>query len=83
MRLAGARLTKEGEIVLTAERFRTQERNRADAVARLVDLIARACEVDKPRRPTRPTLASKDRRHTAKSVRGGVKAMRGRPRQDD
>jgi ribosome-associated protein len=83
MRLAGSRLTKEGEIVLTAERFRLQERNRADAVDRLVELIVRACEIEKPRRPTRPTLASKERRHVAKNVRGGVKAMRSRPRGDD
>jgi ribosome-associated protein len=83
MRLAGSRLTKEGEIVMTAERFRTQERNRADAAERLVELIARACEVEKPRRATRPTLASKERRHTAKHVRGSVKAMRGRPSSDD
>lgn len=82
-RLAGSKLTKDGEIVLTAEKFRLQERNRADAQDRLVGLIAKACEEQKPRRATRPTLASKERRHTAKSVRGQVKATRGKPRGEE
>ena len=54
-RLAGSRLTKDGVIVIFADRFRTQERNRADALDRLIHLIRRAAEVPKPRRPTRPT----------------------------
>jgi ribosome-associated protein len=58
-KLAGARLTKEGVVVIFADRFRTQERNRADALERLLTLIRRAAEVPKPRRPTRPTAASK------------------------
>jgi len=78
-RLAGARLTKEGVIVIAADRFRTQERNRADALERLVQLIRRAAHQPKPRRPTRPTAASKERRLKAKSERGGVKRLRGRP----
>ena len=61
-KLAGARLTKDGVVVIFADRFRTQERNRADALERLLTLIRRATETPKPRRPTRPTMASKERR---------------------
>lgn len=82
-RIAGARLTNEGVIVLFAQRFRTQERNRADAVERLVALIRKATEVQKPRRATRPTLASKERRLTAKTQRSTIKSNRGAPRHDD
>ena len=82
-RLAGRRLTQDGVIVLNAQRHRTQERNRADALERLVELIRRATEVDLPRRPTRPTKASKLRRLEAKGRRSGIKAMRGRPRGED
>jgi len=76
-KLAGSRLTKDGVLVISADRYRTQERNRADALDRLVALIRRASEVPKPRRPTRPTLASKERRLKAKSARSGVKRFRG------
>ncbi len=82
-RLAGSRLTLDGVIVLTAQRFRTQERNRADALARLVALIQRAIEVQKPRRATRPTLASKVRRLSAKGRRATTKARRGTPASED
>ena len=83
-KLAGSRLTLDGEIVLTANRFRTQERNRADAIERLVALIARAAEPPPPpRRATRPTRASKERRLSAKARRGTIKAGRGRPGGDD
>src|SRR5690606_1492747 len=61
-RLAGRRLTKEGVLVITAQRFLTQERNREDARQRLFSLIRQAAEPRRPRRPTRPTLASKRRR---------------------
>lgn len=81
-RLAGRRLTKEGVLVIVAQRFRTQERNREDAIARLVDLIAEAARPVAVRRPTRPTLASKVRRREAKNQRGQVKAMRRRPDAD-
>ncbi len=78
-RLAGRRLTKDGVLVLTAQRFRTQDRNRADALDRLVALIrAAAVPPPPPRRPTRPTLGSKLRRLDGKRIRGDVKAMRGR-----
>ena len=75
-RLAGSRLTKDGVIVISADRYRTQERNRADALERLVALIRRAAETPKPRRPTRPSAASKERRLKAKSERGAVKKLR-------
>ena len=78
-RLAGRRMTAAGVIVITANRFRTQERNRADAQDRLVELISQATHVPKPRRPTRPTLASKRRRLETKRKRGEVKTLRGRP----
>jgi ribosome-associated protein len=79
-RLAGKRLTNEGVLIITAQRFRTQERNREDAVARLVELIREATERPKPRRPTRPTLASKKRRLEAKGRRSDIKKGRsGKP----
>ncbi len=82
-KLAGSRLTLQGEIVITANRFRTQERNKADAIERLISLIAKAAEPPPPiRRPTRPTRASKERRLTAKSKRGTIKAGRGKPDDD-
>jgi ribosome-associated protein len=82
-RLAGSRLTTDGVIVLTAQRFRAQERNREDAVERLVSLIRRATETPKPRRATRPTLASKERRRQSKNRRGAIKAGRAAVRYDD
>ncbi len=77
-KLAGSRLTLGGEIVLQADRFRTQEQNRQDAVERLVELALKAFERPKPRRPTRPTRASKERRLTGKKQRSEVKKMRGK-----
>jgi ribosome-associated protein len=76
-RLAGTRLTREGEIVITAGQFRTQALNRADAIARLVELLADAAVPPKPRRATRPTLASKTRRLEGKAHHSGVKRLRG------
>lgn len=78
MRLAGSRATKEGVIVIRAERFRTQERNRADARDRLARLIARAAVPPKPRLKTRPTRASVERRLKAKARRGNLKRGRGK-----
>ncbi|HZH11790.1 MAG TPA: alternative ribosome rescue aminoacyl-tRNA hydrolase ArfB [Microvirga sp.] len=75
-RIAGKRLTNEGVLIITAQRFRTQERNREDAVSRLVDLVRQAAERPKPRRPTRPTLASKKRRLEAKGRRSEIKRGR-------
>ncbi|HKU95752.1 MAG TPA: alternative ribosome rescue aminoacyl-tRNA hydrolase ArfB, partial [Vineibacter sp.] len=61
-RLAGKRLTREGVLVIVAQRHRTQQRNREDALERLVDLIREAATPPTPRRPTRPTAASRKRR---------------------
>ncbi len=79
-KLAGSRLTNDGVIVITANRFRTQERNKADAIDRLVELIARAAEPPPPpRKKTKPSKAAKAKRVDTKVRRGAVKAMRGRP----
>src|SRR5271157_2248360 len=78
IRLAGARATQDGVIVIFAQRFASQPRNREDARARLAALILKAQEREKPRRPTRPTLASKRRRLDEKSRRGAIKALRGK-----
>jgi ribosome-associated protein len=75
--LAGQRMTKDGVIVIHAQRYRTQERNRQDAIDRLVDLFRDAAVRPKPRRATRPTLGSKQRRLEGKKRRGDVKALRG------
>ena len=61
-RIAGKRMTKEGYLIIDARRFRTQEQNRQDSVARLVDLIRQAAQRPKIRKRTRPTLASRERR---------------------
>ena len=82
IRLAGRRATREGVIVIIAQRFRTQERNRADALERLVALIEEAAKPVIIRRPTKPTLGSKIRRREAKVVRGQVKALRRKPAGD-
>jgi ribosome-associated protein len=82
-KLAGARLTKDGVVVIFADRFRTQERNRADALERLLALIRRAAHVPKKRRPTKPTAASRERRLRAKSERSGVKRLRRNVPPDD
>jgi len=76
-RLAGSRMTKDGVIVLHAQRFRTQERNRADAIDRLVALLREAMVRPTPRRPTKPTFASKQRRLEGKKRRSNIKAHRG------
>lgn len=76
IRLAGRRVTGDGVLIIDARRFRTQERNRKDAVDRLVDLIRKAAEKPKPRRKTRQTLASKRRQLEAKRRRGETKRMR-------
>jgi ribosome-associated protein len=82
-RLAGRRLTNDGVLIITAQRFRTQERNREDALERLVALIRQATERQKPRRPTRPTLASKRRRLEAKGRRSEIKKGRNARPGDD
>ncbi len=82
-RLAGSRLTKDGVLLIEAQRYRTQERNRADALERLIDLVREAAAPPPPpRRKTKPTLGSKLRRLEGKKLRGGVKALRGKPSHD-
>jgi ribosome-associated protein len=82
-RLAGQRMTKDRVIVIHAQRFRTQERNRADAVDRLLELLREASVRPTPRRATRPTLGSKQRRLEGKKRRSDVKSKRGSARLDD
>lgn len=81
--LAGQRMTKDGVIVIHAQRFRTQERNRADAIDRLLELLREAAVRPKPRRATRPTLGSKMRRLDGKKRRSDVKAKRNTRSFDD
>src|SRR3954463_9422691 len=81
--LAGQRMTKDGVIVIHAQRFRTQERNRADAIDRLVELLKEAMGRPVPRRATKPTFGSKQRRLEGKKRRSDVKAKRGSARFDD
>jgi len=76
MRAAGSRLTNEGVLVIVAQRHRTQERNRADARERLVEMIREAATPPKPRRATKPTKASKQRRLETKKRRSGIKSLR-------
>jgi ribosome-associated protein len=82
-RLAGRRLTDEGVIVISAQRFRTQERNRDDARERLADLIRQALIAPKHRVPTKPTRASRTRRLDGKAKRGTVKRLRQARDSDD
>ncbi len=76
IRLAGKRVTEGGLLIIDARRFRTQERNRQDAFSRLVGLIRKAAEKPKPRRKTRPTLASKAQRLEAKRHQAETKRIR-------
>jgi ribosome-associated protein len=82
MKLAGSRLTRDGEIVIFAQRFASQPRNREDARERLAALIAKASERETPRRATKPSKAAKAKRLDAKGRRGGIKALRGKPAPD-
>ena len=75
-KLAGSRLTTDGVIVITADRYRMQNQNREDAIARLIELLAAAAVPPKPRRATRPTLASKTRRLEGKVMRAKTKQLR-------
>ncbi len=76
IRLAGQRVTNDGVLVIDAQRHRSQERNRADARERLIELIRAATHVPKARRATRPTKASKEKRHEVKQRRSKVKKLR-------
>ena len=80
--LAGSRFTDAGEILIFAERFRTQAMNREDAIQRLVELLAKAAIAPKARRPTKPGKAAKARRLDSKKRRSDIKTGRGRPQAD-
>ncbi len=77
------RISKDGVIVIKAQRFRTQDKNREDALDRLADIVRRANEVPTIRRPTKPTRASRQRRMDSKTRHGKTKALRGTIRSDD
>ncbi|OGG52659.1 MAG: peptide chain release factor I [Candidatus Handelsmanbacteria bacterium RIFCSPLOWO2_12_FULL_64_10] len=82
--LAGRRMTEDGVLIITSRRFRTQERNRQDALEKLVGWIRRAAVKPRPRRTTRPTQASKRRRMEEKRRRGEIKRIRRSvPRDED
>ena len=81
-RIAGSRMTQDGVIVISAQRYRSQPRNRDDALERLVEMIREAAVAPVRRRATRPTLGSQERRLTSKTVRSGTKAMRRKPEGD-
>ncbi|MGA0601011.1 alternative ribosome rescue aminoacyl-tRNA hydrolase ArfB [Caulobacter sp. KR2-114] len=81
-RLAGSRLTQDGVIVISASRFRDQQRNRADAIERLVELIRKAEPAPVKRKVTKPTRAAREKRLEGKAKRGAVKSMRQRPMGD-
>ncbi|NWG70751.1 MAG: aminoacyl-tRNA hydrolase, partial [Parvularculaceae bacterium] len=83
LKLAGARATKDGAILIEASRFRTQERNRADARARLANLIERAATPPKPRVATKVPKGQKRQRVEAKKRRSVTKALRARPGGED
>ncbi len=82
MKLAGKRLTQDGVLVISAQNFRTQERNRSDALERLLALIREAAVPPVARRPTKPSKASKVKRLESKVKRSGVKSMRGKVRDE-
>jgi ribosome-associated protein len=83
LKLAGSRATKEGHILIEASRFRTQEQNRADARARLTELLLKASEPPpKPRKKTKPSRGAVERRLKAKAGRSTVKKMRGKVAPD-
>ncbi len=81
--LAGARLTSSGEILITARRFRSRERNREDALSRLVDLIRLAARTPRRRKATAPTTASRERRIAEKKRRGTLKGRRRASEEED
>jgi len=82
-RLAGGRMTGDGVLVIQAQRFRSQARNRDDALQRLIELIRAASISPKPRKPTAPSKAAKRRRLEAKKTRAATKQLRGAVREFD
>ncbi|NOR69580.1 MAG: aminoacyl-tRNA hydrolase, partial [Methylomarinum sp.] len=76
--LRDKRITKEGIIIIKAQKYRTQEKNRDDAFARLKEIIKQVMTVQKVRRPTKPTKGSQKRRMDSKTQRSKTKALRGK-----
>ena len=76
IRLAGRRVNQDGILIIEARQFRTQERNREDAVGRLTDLVRKAAEKPRPRKKTKPSKAAVERRIENKKRRGEVKKTR-------
>jgi ribosome-associated protein len=76
IRLAGRRITQDGIFIIEARQYRTQERNRDDAIGRLIDIISKAAEKPKPRKKTKPSKAAREKRIERKKQRGEVKKMR-------
>jgi len=76
IRLAGRRITQDGVFIIEARQYRTQERNRDDAIGRLIDMIRKAAEKPKPRKKTKPSKAAREKRIERKKQRGEVKKMR-------
>ena len=83
VRIAGRRINEAGVLVIRADRFRTQDRNRSEALARLVDMVERASHRPKPRKKTKVPKAVKMKRLDNKARRGDVKSKRGRVRDHD
>ena len=81
--LRDARITSEGVLIIKAQRFRTQDKNRLDAFMRLHDLVNSVATPPTPRRPTKPTYGSKQRRLQTKGVRAQTKSLRARVRSQD
>ncbi len=81
-RLAGRRLSKEGVLVITAQRHRTQAQNRRDALERLIELIREAARPPTPRKPTRPSAGERRRRRETKARRAAVKRLRAQPGEE-
>lgn len=82
LNLLGKKITQQGELIIKAGRFRTQERNKQDAIERLLTFIKRAAIVPKKRKKTRPTLASTERRLKTKKHHSKNKSLRGKPNSD-
>ncbi|MES9906286.1 MAG: alternative ribosome rescue aminoacyl-tRNA hydrolase ArfB, partial [Sedimenticola sp.] len=78
LKLSDQRISSDGVIIIKAQRFRSQEKNREEALARLAELIRKAVVIEKKRRPTKPTRSAKRRRMDSKTKRGKTKVLRGK-----
>jgi len=83
IQLAGKRVNADGVLMLEAKRFRTQEQNRADAILRFAELVRKALIKPKPRKKTKPSASSKEKRLKAKKVKGATKRLRNAPIERD